>query len=606
MPDTSLSGHVWPEDTGTGTADGNEDWDSAGYIGGMAAKDNASDYVEAGLSITPTYTTPAFDLSAGLAFIKHTGSVTVQNPSDDASTYSGTWDQGVTLAVDVDAQTGIALTDSAVNRVYLAVDLTSNDGHYVRVDTEASPNVPTDPYIKIAEIDTTNDTLTEYNRNPNIRADEVTPDEVAGIKYVHSGLSASEVVDLINNGSNGDWFIFAPKTSWTVSQQLTPPIGATLMGSGYRRRAATGPILKKGFNGNLIDLPDFCSVIGLFFDGNKANFTGDNIVTAKDTREIYLERVMSYQAAGDGFAGNVFLSTVMASRFDDNDGWGFRQNSTSSEAPHNNIYGPSYMTDNGAGGILLADNQKNVGVEVLVEGNAGPGIEVRAPIDNTQFRGGAINNDGPGVLVNDSSGGGMRGITFSNFAWSDNALNPDAGLTTPVGGSIHSEAGRFSGAIIGGYSTDTQFISTHEGTFHHIDIIGGHTGNAQYDGDVDGGSLRVLVSDRFAVEGNFSVNNAIAIDRGGANRGFYDLEAQEHANRHVGSSTQSGDGSTTTFSVINGSLGNPIDHAQVTAASADANGDFHIDVLSGRVDIHYETAPPSGTNNLSWEYVAHY
>jgi len=173
MADTNLSARVWPEDTGTGAADGNEDWDSAGYIGGMAAKDNASDYVEAGLGITPNYTTPAFDLAPGLAYIKYTGSVSIQLPTDDAATYSGSWDQGVTFAVDVDQQTGIALTDSAVNRVYLATDLTTNDGAYVRVDTEASSNVPADPYIKIAEIDTTNDTTTELNREPSATFSDV-------------------------------------------------------------------------------------------------------------------------------------------------------------------------------------------------------------------------------------------------------------------------------------------------------------------------------------------------------------------------------------------------------------------------------------------------
>ncbi|WP_137288621.1 hypothetical protein [Natronorubrum halophilum] len=167
MPDTDLSARVWPEDSGTGAADGNEDWDSAGYIGGMAAKDNASDYVEAGLGITPDYGTPAFDLAAGLAYIKYTGSVNIQLPSDDATTYSGSWDQGVTFAVNVDEQTAIALTDGAVNRVYLATDLSTNDGAYVRVDTEASPDVPTDPHIQIAEIDTTADTTTELARDPD-------------------------------------------------------------------------------------------------------------------------------------------------------------------------------------------------------------------------------------------------------------------------------------------------------------------------------------------------------------------------------------------------------------------------------------------------------
>ena len=169
MADSNLSGHVWPEDTGTGAAGGNEDWDSAGYLAGMAAQDNRSDYVERGLRFTVDFGALTFDLSAGLAFIKSEDPVDVQNPSDDAGTYSGTWDQGVTFAVDVDAETGIALTDSATNYIYLAIDLSSNDSHYVHVDTDDT--APSDPSIKIGEIDTANDSVDiDFNRVPVIDA----------------------------------------------------------------------------------------------------------------------------------------------------------------------------------------------------------------------------------------------------------------------------------------------------------------------------------------------------------------------------------------------------------------------------------------------------
>lgn len=223
MADTTLSARVWPEDTGTGVADGNEDWDSAGYIGGMHAQDNNSDYVEAGLEITPDYTTPAFDLAAGLAYIKYTGSVDIQLPSDDSDTYSGTWDQGVTFAVDVDAQTGITLTGSAVNRIYLATDLSTNDGAYVRVDTEASPNVPTDPYIKIAEVDTSSDTTSELNREPDASFGDVS---VTGEID-----AASANVDGLSNRSVDKPLIYLESGVHEVSDTLVVD-GVAVIGAG--------------------------------------------------------------------------------------------------------------------------------------------------------------------------------------------------------------------------------------------------------------------------------------------------------------------------------------------------------------------------------------
>lgn len=66
------------------------------------------------------------------------------------------------------------------------------------------------------------------------------------------------------------------------------------------------------------------------------------------------------------------------------------------------------------------------------------------------------------------------------------------------------------------------------------------------------------------------------------------------------SATASGDGTTTSFTVQHGFSGTP-DAVSVEATSSAAAGDFHVtNVGSSTLDIVYASAPPSGTDNLSW------
>lgn len=71
-----------------------------------------------------------------------------------------------------------------------------------------------------------------------------------------------------------------------------------------------------------------------------------------------------------------------------------------------------------------------------------------------------------------------------------------------------------------------------------------------------------------------------------------------------GSDTQSGDGSTSVFTITH-NLDETPSYASVEASSEDASTDFYIsDITSSSIKITYAKAPASGTDNLSWEWRA--
>ena len=146
--------HVFPEDQGTGAPDG-DNADAANF-GALADHPNLRDYKVSGLEVTPDYGVPDFDLSDGKAFISDTAAT--------AKTSGENRDQGVLYEVEVSARSGISLADNDVNYVYLDVDLSTDDN--VSIVVNQSDSSPSNTSLKIAEVDTSNDTKTEINQNP--------------------------------------------------------------------------------------------------------------------------------------------------------------------------------------------------------------------------------------------------------------------------------------------------------------------------------------------------------------------------------------------------------------------------------------------------------
>lgn len=74
----------------------------------------------------------------------------------------------------------------------------------------------------------------------------------------------------------------------------------------------------------------------------------------------------------------------------------------------------------------------------------------------------------------------------------------------------------------------------------------------------------------------------------------------------VDSDTQSGDGTTTTFTITHALENATPAAAAVTPESAAAAADFYVsNKTASNVELTYTSAPANGTDNLSWTVVSH-
>lgn len=149
-----MADFVWPEDEGTGASAGDKD-DAANFATAYFGI-GYTDYVRTGLDIAGNVNFAAneYDVDAGMAVL-----------SVDSLTGTQTGearDQGNGIVAIADARSNKSLTDSAVNDIYLIVDLSADDT--ITIDSFTSGPPSTDPHLKIAEVDTANDTVTELNR----------------------------------------------------------------------------------------------------------------------------------------------------------------------------------------------------------------------------------------------------------------------------------------------------------------------------------------------------------------------------------------------------------------------------------------------------------
>lgn len=133
------------------------------------ARSNVLDYVEQGFSFTLNAATPSLDIQSG-------------SDTDNLAHLSDSDGRGVTL--DMDDRTGLSLTDSATNYVYVAFTPSNTDDIYIHIDTDDS--APSgDPSLKIGEVDTSADTTTELNRDPQASFRDLFTDPT--VVYVRSG-----------------------------------------------------------------------------------------------------------------------------------------------------------------------------------------------------------------------------------------------------------------------------------------------------------------------------------------------------------------------------------------------------------------------------------
>lgn len=146
-----MADHVYPEDTGTGAAEG--DWNDAANFAQLAAAVGRSDFVVNGMGFSNISST-SVDIGQGVAAVTDTNA-TAANTSETRDS--------VAYVVEADARTGVTLTDTAINYIYLDIDLTTGDAISYHVDTDDTPPT-TAPYLKIGTVDTNDNSSTTLNR----------------------------------------------------------------------------------------------------------------------------------------------------------------------------------------------------------------------------------------------------------------------------------------------------------------------------------------------------------------------------------------------------------------------------------------------------------
>jgi len=206
-----MADFVFPEDGGTGATDG--DFNDAANFASLAQATGLKNYVVQGLNFTLNAGTPSLDISEGKAV------VTADSATANQSTETR---DGVAFVADMDARTGIALTDADVNHVFLQVDLSTDDTINIIVNTTNS--APSQPYVKLGTVDTSADTTTELNREIPLTLGElesldagsrnisnlsapVNPNDATRKAYVDAieqGLNLKDAVRAATDGSNID------------------------------------------------------------------------------------------------------------------------------------------------------------------------------------------------------------------------------------------------------------------------------------------------------------------------------------------------------------------------------------------------------------------
>lgn len=161
--------YVFPQDSGTGVPETSADYVDAGSLAQLVHAPNSTDFVIEGFNFTPSYSTPSVSVSTGVAKISATQTKTPDH-SDDGGSDSKTVNR-VEFAVQTSSSITVSLTDGATNEIYIDIDPSTKD--YVDILAFSDGSTPSNPYLHIGTVDTTNNTATERNREPEVTARDI-------------------------------------------------------------------------------------------------------------------------------------------------------------------------------------------------------------------------------------------------------------------------------------------------------------------------------------------------------------------------------------------------------------------------------------------------
>lgn len=131
----------------------NGDFDDGENFAHLKGQSNLLDYVETGMDFTYNAGGPSVDIAAGKAYIE---------VSSGTGAQSGKTFTRLGYVVEKNATNAVPLTNNDVNYIWLEANEGTDDAAAYEVTLADTP--PSDGSVKIGEIDTTNDTVTELNR----------------------------------------------------------------------------------------------------------------------------------------------------------------------------------------------------------------------------------------------------------------------------------------------------------------------------------------------------------------------------------------------------------------------------------------------------------
>lgn len=239
MTDTSISDAVvFPQDEGTGVADGSEDYNSAGFFAALSRYRGDGSYVGEDTSGSPTLqfsnvdtTNETADVGTGFAYIME-GGASVQSGAQQS--YDTTLPVSVPYVVALPSSITLSLDTDTTNEIWLAVDPTANDSVYIRHGSGLS--APSDPSVKLGTVNTSDGSTTRTNDLSDTTVDNLdansgtvsdtasNTDDIANKDYVDTN-SASSPHDLGGSDHNSD----------TLSNLNSKVSDATLDDSGDSR-----------------------------------------------------------------------------------------------------------------------------------------------------------------------------------------------------------------------------------------------------------------------------------------------------------------------------------------------------------------------------------
>jgi hypothetical protein len=306
-----------------------------------------------------------------------------------------------------------------------------------------------------------------------------------------------DLVDIINNqASSGDLIEFdGSQTTFTVSSTLTPPTRIEL-----RAGARDNIVIKKGFDGTLIEADDENVYKGIEFNCNKANHTGDGVVdAANDTQRIRFVDCTIKDAAGDnrvhdGHKAHRYINTKIQNA----DGWGL----VNTETGAGSVSGrrvrfdqDSEIRDNGSGAVRWEAKTFDDKYFCRVQGNDGPAFEFAASgvaHDNIEIGGDIVTVGDPTIFV---SAGSVRGLRLTGHIQHDSGTQTVT-HTSPLG-TVHVESTSqdssvvFAGSLWEVSRDDSSYMSNQSANNVFLSIMSGEPRGA---GTFDG-SLQVAVSE---------------------------------------------------------------------------------------------------------------